>query len=62
MRIRAYAQGERPTGIPDEAAAMITRYAPLALVTAGFFRRFESESKHTPYPREELRRCLSVLA
>jgi hypothetical protein len=62
VRIRAYAQGERPTGVPDEAAAVITRYAPLALVTAGFFRRFESESKHTPYPREELRRCLSAIA
>ncbi|KND45076.1 hypothetical protein IQ64_09135 [Streptomyces stelliscabiei] len=62
VRIRAYAQGERPTGIPDAAAAVITRYAPLARVTADFFRRFEDETRRTPYPEEELLRCLSALA
>ncbi|MFM9451585.1 protein kinase family protein [Streptomyces europaeiscabiei] len=60
-RIRAYAQGECPTGIPDTAAAMITRYAPLATVMAAFFRRLGDESRQTPYPLEELRRCLAAL-
>lgn len=54
-RIRAYAQGERPTGIPDTAVSLITRYAPLASVLADFFRRLEEESRETPYPLEELR-------
>lgn len=60
-RMRAYAQGERPTGIPDTAAAIITRYAPLATVMATFFRRLGDESRQTPYPLEELRRCLAPL-
>ncbi|MFJ1666448.1 protein kinase family protein [Streptomyces bottropensis] len=60
VRTRAYAQGERPTGIPDGAAAVIARYAPLATVTAGFFRLLETESS-TPYPVEELGRCLDLL-
>lgn len=53
-RIRAYAQGERPTGIPDTAAAMITRYAPLTTAITDFFRRLEEESKETPYPEATL--------
>ncbi|MFE7838675.1 protein kinase family protein [Streptomyces sp. NPDC057474] len=56
VRIRAYTQGERPTGIPEVAAAMITRYAPLATVMADFFRRLGEEGRETPYPLEELRR------
>jgi hypothetical protein len=60
VRTRAYAQGERPTGIPDGAAAVIARYAPLATVTADFFRLLETESS-TPYPVEELGRCLDLL-
>ncbi|WEH18300.1 serine/threonine-protein kinase [Streptomyces sp. VNUA24] len=58
-RTRAYAKGERPTGIPDAAAAAIARYAPLATVMADFFRRLEAESS-TPYPVEELARCLDL--
>ncbi|MEI5524270.1 protein kinase family protein [Streptomyces brasiliscabiei] len=37
-RIRGYAQGKRPTGIPDTAAATITRHARLATEMADFFR------------------------
>jgi hypothetical protein len=55
-QIRAYARGERPTGIPDTAAALITRHAPLTTVMADFVRRLRDESRETPYPLEELRR------
>ncbi|WP_200307628.1 protein kinase family protein [Streptomyces adelaidensis] len=55
-RIRAYARGERPTGIPAAAAAIITRHAPLTAVMSAFFRRLSDESRETPYPLEELHR------
>ncbi|MER6151653.1 protein kinase family protein [Streptomyces hirsutus] len=55
-QVRAYAQGERPTGIPEEAAKILARHAPLTAVMADFFRAFERESRETPYPLEEIRR------
>lgn len=55
-QVRAYAQGERPTGIPGEAAAILVRHAPLTAVMADFFRTFERESREAPYPLEEIRR------
>lgn len=55
-RIRAFARGERPTGIPDTAAALITRHAPLASVMGDFFRRLREEDRETPYPVDALRR------
>jgi hypothetical protein len=54
-RIRAYARGERPTGIPDTAAALITRYAPLTTPMTDFFHRLGEESRQNPYPWEQLR-------
>ncbi|UUU21778.1 serine/threonine-protein kinase [Streptomyces sp. DSM 40750] len=55
-RIRAYARGERPTGIPDTAAAIITRHAPLTAVMGDFFRRLRDGNRETPYPLDQLRR------
>ncbi|MFI8307465.1 protein kinase family protein [Streptomyces sp. NPDC085927] len=55
-QVRTYAQGERPTGIPEEAAAILARHAPLTAMMADFFRMFERESRETPYPLEEIRR------
>lgn len=54
--VRACAEGERPTGIPEAAAAIITRYAPVAAVTWDFFRALQDESRDTPYPLEAFRR------
>ncbi|MEV6419222.1 protein kinase family protein [Streptomyces sp. NPDC051662] len=54
--VRACAQGERPTGIPPEVAAILTRHAPLAAVMTGFYRKLQLESRQTPYPLEEIRR------
>jgi hypothetical protein len=53
--VRAYAQGKRPTGIPEEAAAILTRHAPIAAVMSDFNRKFQRESRQTPYPLEEIR-------
>ncbi|WP_461062165.1 BUD32 family EKC/KEOPS complex subunit [Streptomyces pseudoechinosporeus] len=54
--VRACARGERLTGIPDAAAAIIARWAPLAAVVSGFDRTFHDESRETPYPVEEIHR------
>lgn len=56
MLVRALAEGERPTGIPREAAAILTRHAPVAAVMSDFNRAFQDRSRRTPYPLEELRR------
>ncbi|WP_424636814.1 protein kinase family protein [Embleya sp. AB8] len=54
--VRAYAEGKRPTGIPAEAATIIARHAPIAAVISDFNRRFQRQSRQTPYPLEEIRR------
>ncbi|WP_407111107.1 protein kinase family protein [Streptomyces sp. DSM 116494] len=54
--VRAYAEGERPTGVPDGIAAILTRHAPVAAVMSDFHRAFQDRSRRTPYPLEEIRR------
>jgi hypothetical protein len=53
--VRAYAEGKRPTGIPEEAAAIIARHAPIAAVISDFNLKFRCKSRQTPYPLEEIR-------
>ncbi|MDX3853193.1 protein kinase family protein [Streptomyces sp. AK02-01A] len=55
-QVRAYALGERPTGVPEKAAAILSRHAPLAAVMLDFIRKLQCESRQTPYPLEEIRR------
>ncbi|MFE2294956.1 protein kinase family protein [Streptomyces sp. NPDC059452] len=55
-QVRAYARGERPTGVPDAAASILTRHAPLTVVMADFFRELQQGSRETPYPLEAIRR------
>ncbi|HEX6447988.1 MAG TPA: hypothetical protein VF060_00825 [Trebonia sp.] len=54
--LRACARGERPTGIPPKAAALISRHAPLAVVMTDFYRKLQGESRQTPFPLEQIRR------
>jgi hypothetical protein len=54
--VRACAEGEHPTGLPDAAAAILTRYSPLAVVMADFYLKLQGESRQTPYPLEEIHR------
>ncbi|TDD19363.1 serine/threonine-protein kinase [Nonomuraea diastatica] len=54
--VRAYAEGRRPTGIPEEAAAILARHAPIAAVMSDFNRTFQRQSRRTPYPLEAIRR------
>jgi hypothetical protein len=54
--VRACARGERPTGTPPRVAEILTRHAPVAAVMTDFYRRFQRESRQTPYPMEEIGR------
>ena len=53
--VRACAIGARADGMPQAAAAIIARDAPLTAVLNRFFARLRQESRQTPYPYEELR-------
>jgi len=54
--VRACAQGEHPVGIPPQAAAILTRHAPLAAVMTDFYSKFQLESRQARYPLEEISR------
>ncbi|WUD79037.1 serine/threonine-protein kinase [Streptomyces sp. NBC_00510] len=54
--VRAYAEGNRPTGIPEVAAAILARHAPVAAVMSDFNLSFQRQSRQTPFPLEEIRR------
>lgn len=51
-RVRAYAQGKHPTGLPAEAAAILTRHSPTAAELYDFHTRFQHQSRRTPYPHQ----------
>jgi hypothetical protein len=53
--VRAYAEGRRATGIPEDPAAILARHAPIAAVISDFNRKFQRQSRKTPYPLEEIR-------
>ncbi|RAG81065.1 protein kinase family protein [Streptacidiphilus pinicola] len=58
--VRAIAQGRTPTDIPQQAAAILTRHAPVAAVMSQFMRTFQQSSRDTPYPAEQLERLLGL--
>ncbi|WP_443063607.1 protein kinase family protein [Streptomyces sp. NBC_00663] len=53
--IEACAEGMRPRGIPRAAASILVRHARVASLMGDFDRRFQWESRTTPYPTDELR-------
>ncbi|MFG1772297.1 protein kinase family protein [Nocardia salmonicida] len=56
--VRAIAEGEPPHGIPEGAAAVLVRQAPVAAAMSAFTRAFQETSRSTRYPDEEIRRLL----
>ena len=56
--VRAIAEGKPPEGIPDGAAAVLTRHAPIAAAMSSFTRAFQQTSRSTPYPDQQIRRLL----
>ncbi|MEV0251910.1 serine/threonine-protein kinase [Nocardia sp. NPDC050712] len=51
-RLRAYASGQPPTGIPETAAAILTRDAPVAVAMTDFFTLLRYETRRAPYPED----------
>ncbi|BDT87503.1 hypothetical protein FMUAM8_32670 [Nocardia cyriacigeorgica] len=60
--VRAIAEGDIPKDIPGEAAAVLTRHAPIADAMSTFTRDFQHESRTTPYPDQQIRRLLDARA
>ncbi|MCQ6560495.1 protein kinase [Paenibacillus mendelii] len=59
--IRRYAEGEKSREIMDSAAAVIKRYAPIAMVIVDFYMNLVSVSRTTPFPVEEIQRiCVTT--
>lgn len=54
--VRACAQGVPPEGVPAAIADVLVRDAPVAAVMGDFYRRFQRESRDTPYPLKAIRR------
>lgn len=54
----AIAEGAPPEGIPEGAAAILRRHAPVAAAMSVFTQAFQQTSRTTPYPDEEIRRLL----
>ncbi|MEV0355280.1 protein kinase family protein [Nocardia sp. NPDC050697] len=57
--VRAFVEGRRPEGVPEETAAVLLRNAPVAAALSPFFRALRQESRDTPYPNGEIRRLLA---
>ncbi|HET8658042.1 MAG TPA: serine/threonine protein phosphatase [Micromonosporaceae bacterium] len=51
------ATGRPPGGLPEPAAAIVARHAPVAVVMTRFIRQLQTVSKETPYPVEEVLRA-----
>ncbi|MEC3952468.1 protein kinase family protein [Nocardia sp. CDC153] len=56
----AIAEGNRPEGIPEGAAAVLTRHAPVAAAMSGFMRAFQEQRRSAPYPDGEIRHLLEL--
>lgn len=54
--VQKCAQGVSPAGVPAGVADLLLRHAPVAAATGDFYRRFQRESRTTPYPAEAIRR------
>ncbi|MGW0471904.1 protein kinase family protein [Streptomyces coeruleorubidus] len=54
--IRAWAEGQQPTGVPPGTARILARHAPVAAVMTDFYRTIQEVSRTTSYPAERLRR------
>ncbi|WP_277212502.1 protein kinase family protein [Isoptericola croceus] len=54
--VRSCAQGVSPGGVPAAVAAVLVRDAPVAAVVGDFSRRFQRESRATPYPLDAILR------
>jgi hypothetical protein len=54
--VRRCAAGEEPADMPPSAAAIIMRYAPIAVVVNDFYWKLHGESRTARYPVDEIQR------
>ena len=52
--------GADPANVPAPAAAIIKRYAPIAVVVNEFYRKLHLVSSTTPYPADEIGRACAA--
>jgi hypothetical protein len=60
--IRRCAAGDRPVGVPEPVAELISRYAPVVVIMNDFYWNFFGVSRATPYPAQELARATAAIA
>lgn len=60
--VRGCARGAAVAPLPESAAGMLRRYAPVAAIVNGFYADLFTVRRDTPYPAEELRREFARLA
>ena len=53
--VRGCAEGHTLPDLPAQAAAIISRHAPIAVVMSDFIRQFQRQSRRTPYPSDAVR-------
>jgi hypothetical protein len=58
--VRKCAEGKVPEGIPESAAAIITRYAALATVMGEFYRELRTKTRSAPYPVGQIERVCAA--
>jgi hypothetical protein len=58
--IRRCAEGGDPVNVPAAAAAVVKRYAPIAVVVNDFYWKLHGESRTTAYPVDEIRRVCAM--
>ncbi len=58
--IRRCAAGDEPDGVFPAAAAIIKRYAPIAVVINEFYRQLYLEDRSTPYPIAQIKRACAA--
>lgn len=54
--VRRCANGDEPANLPPVAAAIIGRYAPIAVVLNEFYWQLHGNSRTTPYPANDIQR------
>lgn len=57
--VRRCATGAEATGVPAWAAALISRYAPVATIVNDFYWDVFGESRATPYPRRRITQAIA---
>lgn len=53
--VRRYAEGHAPLPLPDRAAALVARLAPVAVVMNDFYLHLHHTSRHTAFPTRDVR-------